>query len=77
MWESIESVLADRYLVGVNAIVTRAFRDAVRPRPRDDDGVVRAYADFYATRAFALMHPSALIADVASRPAAAPGSRPG
>jgi len=76
LWESIDSMLAERYLVGVNAIVTRAFRDAVRPRRRDDDGAVRAYADFYATRAFALMHPSALIAGLASRPAATPGSRP-
>lgn len=32
LWESIDSMLAERYLVGVNAIVTRAFRDAARPR---------------------------------------------
>ncbi|MFI5898044.1 hypothetical protein ACIA5D_48975 [Actinoplanes sp. NPDC051513] len=76
LWESIDSILAERYLVGVNAIVTREFRDAVRPRRRDDDGAVRAYADFYATRAFALTHPSALIAGLASRPAAALWSRP-
>ncbi|MFC7279598.1 hypothetical protein ACFQS1_37020 [Paractinoplanes rhizophilus] len=76
LWESIDSVLAERYLVGVNAIVAREFRDAVRPQRRDDDGAVRAYADFYATRAFALTHPSALIADLASRPAAALRARP-
>lgn len=76
LWESIDSILAERYLVGVNAIVTREFRDVVRPRRRDDDGAVRAYADFYATRAFALTHPSAMIAGLASRPAAAPRSRP-
>jgi hypothetical protein len=61
-------MLAEHYLVGVNAIVVRAFRDALRPRRRDDDGAVRAYADFYATRSFALVHSSALIADLASRP---------
>jgi len=75
LWDSIDSTLAGRYLVGVNAIVTREFRDAVGPRRWDDDGAVRAYADFYATRAFALTHPSELIAGLASRPAATPGSQ--
>ncbi|GAA0954429.1 hypothetical protein Vau01_123850 [Virgisporangium aurantiacum] len=66
----------ERYLGAVNAIVAQEFRRAVRPRRWNPDSNVRAYAAFYAKRAFALTHPSALIAELASRPAGTLGSRP-
>jgi hypothetical protein len=61
LWESVESALAEQYLQGVNAIVARGFNDAMRSRRRHGEGDVRSFADFYATRAFALAHPSQMI----------------
>jgi len=61
LWGSVESALAEQYLQGVNAIVARGFNDAMRSRRRHGEGDVRSFADFYATRAFALTHSSQLI----------------
>jgi len=70
LWKPVESALAERYLLGVNAIVARRFNSAVQARRRHDDGDVRSFADFYAARAFVLTHWSQVIARLSTQPAA-------
>ncbi|MGC5054705.1 hypothetical protein ACLQ2S_25005 [Micromonospora sp. DT48] len=74
LWKAVESALAERYLLGVNAIVARGFSSAVRARRRHDDGDVWSFADFYATRAFVLTHPSQVVAWLSTQPAAVPSA---